>query len=144
MGRGVTIRDSAYGTHKPAAEVAHLSRVHIIDHHHAVALRHGVRHALGQALVVLALYHKTVHHQFDVVVAVAVNPHPLHHFLNLAVHSHIKVAFAADRLEEFLVVSLSVLHLGRKQIDLVALVVLQQEIQDLLFGIFYHFLSRGV
>ena len=77
-------------------------------------------------------------------VAVAVNPHPLHHFLNLAVHSHVKVAFAADRLEEFLVMSLSVLHLGRKQIDFVALVVLQQEIQDLLFGIFYHFLSRDV
>ena len=45
VGRGVTVRDSAYGTHKPAAEVAHLSRIHIIDHHHAVALRHGVRHA---------------------------------------------------------------------------------------------------
>ena len=68
----------------------------------------------------------------------------MQHLLHLAVDTHVEEPLAAHLLEELAVVSLTGLHQGGEDEDRLPLIVLQYEVDNLLFGILDHLLSRGV
>ena len=131
VGCGIVIGDATGGTHEMAAIVAHLVGLHIVDQHLSIALLEGIGHTASDALVVLVLYLQAVHHDLDAMILVAVELHAGSDLADGAIHTGIEVALALHALEEFTIVALAVLDQGREQIDLVALVVLLQELEYL-------------
>ena len=123
------------------------------NHHHAVALRHGLVHRLPEPLdirlgccplQVRRRHFQSVDDHFDGVVAIAVHLHTrgdVHHF---AVHPHTQVPLAADSLEEFLVVPLAVVHQRGKDKHLLPCIVAEQQVHYLLVGVAHHLLARQV
>ena len=132
-------------THQPLAVMADFVGRGIENHNQPVALLHGGGHTLFQALVVLVgSYHHLVYHHFDVVVLVSVEFHAMHDFTHFAIDADIEVAFLADILEKFLVVSLSGTYQGSQQIDTLSLIVLMNQVENLLFRVLHHLLSRQI
>ncbi len=144
VGSRVAVGQPRLGAHQALAVVAELLRVRIVDHQFAVALLHGRGHAGPQPLVVLLLHAKLVHHDFNAVVTVAVELHAVADFRNFAVHPHVKIPFAADGLEQLLVVSFAVAHDGREQVDAPAVVVVNNKVYDLFLRVSHHLLSGEV
>ena len=78
-----------------------------IEHHEqSLALGHCRRHTLRQSFVVLVTDGKLIDHHLNVVVLIAVQLHPVHHFAHLSVNPYVEVAFLPHLLEQLLVVSL--------------------------------------
>ena len=144
VGGGILVGDARDGVHQSLGEVFHLLASFLDDRHHAVALFHGVGHALADALFVGLLHHEFVYHHLDVVVLVAVYLHSRHNLQYLSVHPHIEIALAAHAVEEFAVVALALANERGEEIDGLALVFVENHVDDLLLGVFHHRLAAAV
>ena len=124
--------------------MAHLARRHILYHQQAVALLHGGSHAVLQAHIVLVRRNQFVDDHLHIVILVSVQLHAGQCFAHFAVHPDIEVALLAHLLEQVLVVSLTVAHQGSQDIDALALIIAQNQLQDLLFGVLHHLLAGQI
>ena len=112
-------------------------------HDKPVSLVHGSSYTLLQALVVLiGSYHHFVDYYFDVVVLIAVYLHAVSDFAHFSVYSHIEITFLTYLLEKFLIMSFTGTYQRSEQIDALTLVFFMNQIENLFFGIFHHFLAR--
>ncbi len=123
--------------------MARLVKLHVVDHHLFFALAQGFVDAVAQALHVGGSL-EAVDHKLDGVVAVAVEFHAVGDLEHLSVDSDVEVAFLAEALEQFLVVSLAVFDKRGEYVDPAVGVVLRYEAYDLLVGVFDHRLARNV
>ena len=101
-------------------------------------MAHCKSHALAQTMFVDRLHAHLVNHQFDGVVLVAVELQAVQYLAHLAVDTHVQIAFLAQVLEEFAIVALAVPDKRSQQIHAASLVVLQDEVDDLVFAEPYH------
>ena len=144
MGCGFAIGESRRGAHQLFGIVARLVVGGVQNHHQSAALLQRLRDAAAEAFLVLAFHGKFVNHNFNVMVFVAVHLHVSDDLSQCSIDAHGQKAFAAHGLEEFFVVSLAVSDERRKEIDLVPFILLKDELDDFLFGVFHHLLSRLV
>ena len=144
MGSRLLVGQARHGAHQSFAVMAHAFRLCVQYHHQPVALTHGRSHTAFQPRIVLVGHHQLVDYDFHIVVLVAVQLHAWKCFLQFAVHADVEVTFLPHLLEQFLVVSLTVAHQRSKQIDALAFVLLQNEIQNLFLRIFHHLLAAEV
>ena len=77
-------------------------------------------------------------------ILIAIYLHALSHFHQIAIHTHVQVAFSAHGLEEFTVVSFTATHQWGEDKNLFTLVAIQNHVEHFLFRIFHHFLARHV
>ena len=106
-----------------------------------VAHLHRHFEALLQPLFVLVIDSQFVDDHFDVVVLVSVHLHALGHLHDFAIHSGIEIAFLTDAVEEFAVVAFTALNEWCQEEDALAVVLFQQEVHHVLFGVFDHLLA---
>jgi hypothetical protein len=139
VGRRLAVGNAADGIHQRLAEVARLVKLHVVDHHLFLALAQGFVDAVAQALHVGGSL-EAVDHKLNGVVAVAVEFHAVGDLEHLSVDSDVEVAFLAEALEQFLVVSLAVFDKRDPAVG----VALRYEAYDLLVGVFDHRLARNV
>ena len=126
------------------AVMTDLIGVHFANEHLSFALFHGNRNALNKPFVVFILHLKAVYNNLDAMIPIAVEFHLRHYFLHLAIDSGIKITFATNGFEEFLVMSLAVLNEWSKQDDAFPEVFAQEQTDDLLFRIAHHLFSANV
>ena len=124
--------------------MAHRTRRHLHDHYQTFTLLQCGGHALLQALGILCIDHKFVDHHLDVVVLVTLEHHSARHLAHLAINAHVQIALTHHLLKQFLVVSLAVPHKRGKHIYALAVIVIEDEIENLLLGILHHLLAREV
>ena len=72
---------------------------------------------------------------------VAIDLHALSHLHQFTIHTGIEIALLADALEEFTVMSFAALHHGCQKVDALSVVLLQEEVQYVLLGVFDHLLA---
>ena len=119
--------------------MADFIRAGIQYHDQSIALLHGGSYTLLQSLVVLfSGNHHLVDNHFNVVVLVTVQFHAVCNFAYLAIHTDIQIPFLSHLLEEFLVMPLSGTDKRCQHIDTLALILVVNEVQNLLFGVFDH------
>ena len=95
----VAICYAAGGTHKAAAIVAHIARLHIKDHDESPTLLHGRGHTLAQAVGILFCHTKTVHYHLYAVILIAVQLHVGQEFLHFSVYSGIEITLLTHALQ---------------------------------------------
>ena len=74
-------------------------------------------------------------------VLVSIDLHALGHLHQFAIHTGIEIALLADAVEEFAIMSLAALDHGCEEVDAFAVVVLEEEMQDVFLGVFDHLLA---
>ena len=124
--------------------MAHALALGVKHHQQPVALTHGNGNAVLQAGVVFIRHHQFVDYHFHVMVLVTVQLHAGQCLAHLAVHTDIEVAFLANLLEKFLVVSLTVAHQRGEDVNTLSFIIVQDKLEYLLFGIFHHFLAGKI
>lgn len=77
-------------------------------------------------------------------VFVSVGLHAACDLFDLAVHADIKVAFAAQALEELAVVAFALADEGRKDIHCLVGIVVEDHVDDFLLRVFHHLLSAEI
>ena len=142
--RRVLISDSGNGVHQSLGEVLAFCSAFFYNHHHAVAQFHRCSHTLADAFLVAFLHHELINHRLDVVVLVSVDFHASLYLPDFAVYAHVEIALAAQSLEEFTIVTLAHAHEWGEEEDCLALVFIEDKVDDLLFRIFHHLLAALV
>ena len=133
------VTESGLGAHQVTAHETGVP-CFVSNHHDTVALRHRTIHRLPNTtciyilctLYIVPLYFQSVHDHFDTVRLVAIQFHARYYLLHLAVHTHMDEPFLADRLEKLLVVSFAPINERCQQQDLLAAVLTNDEVDDLL------------
>ena len=97
-----------------------------------------------EALSVFFAHKKSVDDHFNVVILVAVELHALRKFAQLAIYADVEKTFFANVLKKFLIVTLTIAHQGRKQIDFMTVVVVEHHVEDTFLRIFHHGFAREV
>ena len=75
---------------------------------------------------------------------ITVNLHALHNFVHLAIDAYIKVTFTSHGLKEFAIMSFTTMNQWGQKENLLALIVVEYHLDNTLFCILYHFLTRGI
>ena len=140
----VLIGDAGNGVHQSLGEVLTFCSAFFDNHHHAVAQFHRRGHTLADAFLVAFLHHELVNHRLDVMVLVSVDFHTSFYLPDFAVDAHVEIALAAQSLEEFTIVTLAHAHEWGEEEDGLALVFIEDKVDDLLFRIFHHLLAALV
>ena len=104
---------------------------------------HRFAHPLHTAAFLRAIgrHHDFIHHNLYVVNLVTVGLHIDNDVLDVAIHAHLQVSFAADLFKKFAVMTLPAPHNGRQHNHFPAAVLLDDEFADLVFGIAHHFFA---
>ncbi len=118
-----------------------LLRLLVQHHQHILALLHGKGDRLRQADSGSGADPDPVDHDLDIVDLIAVELHAVRQFAHLPVDPHMKESLFADLIEQFAVMSLATLDQRGEHEDLLAVVLFQDEINDLLLAVPHHLLS---
>ena len=144
VGGRLTVRETRHWAHQSAAVVAHLSRLQVEHHQQSVALSHGRSHTALQSAVVLVLHFELVDDHLHIVGAVAVELHSGQCFAHLAIDAHIEIALLAHLLKELLIMPFTPPHQRCQQVNLATRIVVEDEVEDLLFAVLHHLLAREI
>ena len=117
---------------------------HIVHHEQSFSLPHGSGHAVLQTDIILICHHQLVYHHLHIMILVAVQLHARQCLAYLTVYPHIEVALLAHLFKQFLVVAFAVSYQRSQQVNPLSLILLQNQIQYLLFGVLHHLLARQV
>ena len=117
---------------------------HIQQLNDALTLCHGGGKALPEPLIILLLRNQLIYHNLHVVVLVAVQLHAGNNFPNLTVHPDTQIAFSANILKKFFVMTLARLDHRCQEQDLPTLVFIQDKVYNLVLRIAHHLLSAQV
>ena len=77
-------------------------------------------------------------------VLVAIHLHIGHDIHHHVIHTDIQIAFPTHGVEELAIVSLSASHHRSQNVDGLAVVVVENQFENLVLGIFHHLLSRHI
>ena len=77
-------------------------------------------------------------------VPVAVDFHASDNFLDFTIYSNVQIAFTPHGFEEFTIVTLTTAYQRSEDENPFSLIVMEDHIDDLLFGIFHHLLASHV
>ena len=124
--------------------MTYLARLIVENHHQSLALFHCHLDTLLQSSVDVILDSHPVNDSLDIVCLVTVNLHALFDFQHLAIHSDVQIAFTAQTVEEFTIMSLTTAHQWSQNQYLASHIVLGNHLNDLLFRIFHHRLARFI
>ena len=124
--------------------MTYLLRIVIHHRHHLVALLQSRFDTVAKTRDILIAGTQTVYHQLDRVIAIAVELHAVSQFGELAIDPYIEITLLAQILEEFLIVSLTILDDRGEDGDLATLILLRDHIDDLLTRIFHHLLAGDI
>ena len=113
-------------------------------HHQSVTLLHRQSNAVNQTVTVFLVNYQFLYYNLDIVVAVTVQFHAGLYLTKFAVHTHGQIALAADALEQFLVMSLTVANQRCQHVYALSVIVAQYQVDDLLLGELDHLLTAQV
>ncbi len=130
--------------HQATAVMAQLVRIGIQQHDQSVTLLHGCTQAFFQAAFVGSRDNHFIDHHFDAVHLVAVQLHAVEYLLDLAIDTDGQIAFLTNLLEQFLIMSLTIADQRSQEVCLLSLIMLQNQVEHLLFGVFHHLLSAQI
>ena len=77
-------------------------------------------------------------------VLVTVQLHAVHDFFHLPVYPYIEIPFLPHLLEQLLVMSFAGTHQGSENENALAFIITPDKVENLLFGVFHHFLTRKI
>ena len=106
-------------------------------------MAHGNLDALANTLLVIT-YFQLINYNFYVMVAVAVQLHAVSHLCQHTIGSHLQKTLLHHLFEEFAIVSLPVSYQWSENVYLLAGILLQNHLYELLLGIFHHLLASGI
>ena len=135
------VRNSGGGAHQLSTEVFHLARFVVQDQANAVPLFHGHVHRVFQPLVAGVINRQSVDNNFDKVIFVAIDPHIGFQLGHFSVDPGIEEAFLPDLLEQLAVMTFTPSHQGSHHQGASPGKTFADELQDLVVGIFHHFLA---
>ncbi len=118
--------------------MARLFRLKVVNHHLLVTLLERLHHRVKQPAVILCRHFQLVDDKFDRMVAVTVKPHPrekLHYF---PVDPDGEIPLLHQILKKLLVMPLAVMHQRGQQVYLTVVILLENQFNDFLGGIFHH------
>ena len=144
MGSWFTVRQTRHGVHQPAAEMAHFVCLGIQHEYQSVALLHRDAQAFFQTAFVRFRNDQLIDHDLDTVHLIPVELHAMKYLFHLTVYPDIQIAFLSHLLEKFLIMSFTVTDKRGKQIGLLPFILVQNQFQRLLFGVFHHLLAAQI
>ena len=122
----------------------HTINLGIEYHQQSVALAHSGSNAVLQTCIILIGHHQLVYHNFHIVVLITVEFHAGQGFAYLAIYTDIEIPLLAHLLEKFLVMTFTVTYQRSKNVNALALIVFQNKVENLLFGILHHLLAGEI
>ena len=134
----LTVRQSCGRIHQRLAVIAYFIQLHIVNHHDALALLHGIGHSILEPLPVFGIDFQLIDHQFYAMILVTVEFHSKHYLADFAVDPYSQIAFLAQLLEKFLIMSFAVIDQRRKNHSLTSRILVKNQIDNLLLGVFHH------
>ena len=138
------IGQSCHRTHQSLTIVTYTLGLCIQYHEKAVALLHGCRHTLLQPAVFLVRHHRFVNHYLNVMVLVTVQFHAMDNLLDFPVYPDIKVTLLTHLLEQLFIMSFTCPNQRSQNKNSFSLIIPMNQIQNLLFGVLHHLLSRQI
>ncbi|CDD51175.1 putative uncharacterized protein [Bacteroides sp. CAG:875] len=141
---GFFVGQPGHRTHQSFTIVAYTLGLCIQYHEKAVALLHGRRHTLLQPAVFLVRYHRFINHYLNVMVLVTVQFHAMDNLLDFPVYPDIKVTLLAHLLEQLFIMSFTCPDQRSQNKNSFSLIIPVNQIQNLLFGVLHHLLSRQI
>ena len=126
------------------AEITHFARRHLHNHHQSITLLKCCCKALFQALCILVVNDELIHNHLDIMVLIPFEHHSAHHLTKLAIDADIKIAFMHHLLEKFLVMSFAATNERSQDVYLFPRIAIEQQFQNLFFGIFHHLFARQI
>ena len=107
-------------------------------HKNVFSVPHGHIDGIGKTWPGFGFYNDLVNHDFNVVYFISIQLESMCDLRDLPVNSHFKVSLFTDLIKKFTIMPFSSFHNRRKNIDGFILVVCQDKIHNLLFGIADH------
>ena len=138
------IRNATRGTHEHFTEISSFLRIFFEQHNYAISLLHGFLHRLFQALTVFFTDQQFVDNHFDIVVFISIHFQSVCEFAQFAIHTYIQKSFFANLLKKFFVMSFTTSDKWCKEECFLSFVLFQNQIHNLIFAVFYHFLAGNI
>ena len=144
MGSRFAVRQTRHRIHQPTAEMAHFVRLGIQHEYQAVTLLHSDTQAFFQTTFVRFRNDQFIDHNLDTVHLIPVELHAMKDLLHLTIHPDIQIAFFPHLFEKFLIMSLTVTDKRSEQVGLLPLILVHNQFQRLLLGVFHHLLATQI
>ena len=138
------IRNTCRRIHQFLTVICSFLTVNLIHHQFLVALLESGLHRRKQTLAFLFTHLETVDHEFDTVVTVAVQPHAAADLHKFTVDTHIQIPLFDQLFEKLFIMSLAVLHQRCENIYLLAVILSENELDNLFVGILHHLFPGNI
>ena len=109
--------------------------IHKVEAHEAVRQLQRCLHGVSETLLLARLDHQAVHHNVDVVLDLLFQLRRVGELVGLPVHVHTRITLGGEVCKQVLELTLTLAHDRRKHLEFRALFVLQDPVNDLLWGL---------
>ena len=144
VGRRILIGYTAGGTHQAFTIMTYFSCIGIQNLQQPITLLQCRGNSLSQSGFILLLNEQAVYDHFYVMIPVAVHLHVGHYLTHHPIHSHVEVSLASHALEEFTVMSLTVMNQRSQDVNLPSTEISEYQTHYLLLSISGHTFARHI
>ena len=105
---------------------------------------HRGSHTIFQTNIIFIRHNQFIDNYLDIMVLITIQLHAGQCLTYLTVYTYIEISFFAYLLEQFFIMSFTSTYQWGENINLLALIIFQNKIENLLFSVLHHSLTRKI